>query len=334
LTFTPLRTLARLPDASSARFVAERLDQLRERAVALPLAPVAGESADEWLRMVELIERQASALWQMGGGRPASAASHAVADTGPIMATSAVTPAASSTASLGAAANLGADASQAAAPPAVEVARGQHLTVHFEGRRCIHSRHCVLDAPGVFKANTPGEWIFPDQASAETVVGVAHNCPSGAIRYERHDGGAAEAAPPVNQLRVRESGPYAVHAPIHLVEPNGSIRDDGFRATLCRCGQSQRKPWCDGSHASAAFAASGEPPTGSVDPLAVRDGPLRVAPQANGPLLVSGNLEICAGTGRTVARVTEARLCRCGQSRNKPFCDGSHGAAGFVADGV
>ena len=39
-------------------------------------------------------------------------------------------------------------------------------------------------------------------------------------------------------------------------------------------------------------------------------------------------------TGRTVARVTEARLCRCGQSKNKPFCDLSHVAAGFQAAGA
>jgi CDGSH-type Zn-finger protein len=49
---------------------------------------------------------------------------------------------------------------------------------------------------------------------------------------------------------------------------------------------------------------------------------------------VRGNLEICAGSGRTVARITEARLCRCGQSGNKPFCDLSHLAAGFVAAGA
>jgi len=65
----------------------------------------------------------------------------------------------------------------------------------------------------------------------------------------------------------------------------------------------------------------------------VRDGPVQVVPLADGPLHVHGNLEVCAGTGHTIARITEARLCRCGQSRNKPFCDGSHVAAGFQASG-
>jgi CDGSH-type Zn-finger protein len=164
--------------------------------------------------------------------------------------------------------------------------------------------------------------------SAEALVGVAKSCPSGAIRYERHDGGDPESAPEVNQLRIRENGPYAVHAPLVLAG-----KDDGFRATLCRCGHSGNKPWCDGSHATAGFVASGEPKSGAVDPLAARDGTLEVTPMINGPLRVRGNLEICAGTGRTVARVTEAKLCRCGHSKNKPFCDLSHVAAGFVADG-
>jgi CDGSH-type Zn-finger protein len=55
---------------------------------------------------------------------------------------------------------------------------------------------------------------------------------------------------------------------------------------------------------------------------------------ANGPLDVTGNVEILSGTGRTVDRVTCTRLCRCGKSQAKPFCDYSHEAAGFQAPGA
>jgi len=68
--------------------------------------------------------------------------------------------------------------------------------------------------------------------------------------------------------------------------------------------------------------------------LAVRDGALAVTPLRDGPLELSGPVEICAGTGRTIDRVASTRLCRCGQSQNKPFCDGSHRKAGFVAAGA
>ena len=56
---------------------------------------------------------------------------------------------------------------------------------------------------------------------------------------------------------------------------------------------------------------------------------LAIDPQPNGPLAVSGNLEIISGTGRVVARVTGARLCRCGGSASKQFCDGTHAKIGF-----
>jgi CDGSH-type Zn-finger protein/uncharacterized Fe-S cluster protein YjdI len=320
LTFTPLRTLAVLPHASAAGVVAERLGQLQERARGLlPVVSVPGESEAAWPRVIEVLGQQQAELARLAGAAVPSAAAL------PKVATAVAAPVA-------AAAPVAPTHTDAAADP-VETVPGQHATVLFESRRCIHSRHCVLDAPSVFKANTPGQWIYPDTVPVERLVEVAHSCPSGAIRYVRHDGGPAESAPPVNTLRLRENGPYAVHAPLSITL-SGHTHDDGFRATLCRCGQSQRKPWCDGSHVAANFMASGEPPSGNTEALAVRDGPLAIAPQTDGPLRVSGNLEICAGTGRTVARVTEALLCRCGQSKNKPFCDLSHVAAGFTADGA
>jgi len=208
----------------------------------------------------------------------------------------------------------------------VEIVTGKSVEIHFEGKRCIHSRHCVLGLPQVFLADTPGQWIQPDATSAERLVAVAENCPSGAIRYVRRDNGARETPPPVNTLNVRENGPLAVRAPIHL---RGV--EIGYRATFCRCGRSNNKPFCDGSHAGE-FVATGEPATGDTTALDVRDGSISIAPQQNGPLEISGNLEICAGTGRTVACVTQVRLCRCGHSNNKPFCDGSHAVVNFIAE--
>ena len=105
-----------------------------------------------------------------------------------------------------------------------------------------------------------------------------------------------------------------------------------MRVTLCRCGASKRKPFCDGSHASAGFAATGEPPTRESQPLAARDGAVAVSPIPNGPLKIQGPLEIVSGTGRTIDRVKECWLCRCGASSSKPFCDGTHKRIGFVAD--
>jgi CDGSH-type Zn-finger protein len=63
--------------------------------------------------------------------------------------------------------------------------------------------------------------------------------------------------------------------------------------------------------------------------LPARDGELAIDALLDGPLQVRGNLEITSGTGRVVARVMAARLCRCGGSATKPFCDGTHAKIGF-----
>lgn len=211
----------------------------------------------------------------------------------------------------------------------VETVQGREVTVTFDGKACIHARNCVLGHPEVFVPNVEGAWIHPDAASAETVLGIGLNCPSGAIRVRRNDGMASsDVAPQVNTLRVRENGPLAIEAPLTL----RGVPMEGVRATLCRCGASANKPFCDGSHSAAGFTATGEPLVKESEPLAARGGVVDIQPQPNGSLKVVGSLEVVSGTGRTVNRAAQVFLCRCGASKNKPYCDGSHKAAGFVAD--
>ena len=205
--------------------------------------------------------------------------------------------------------------------------RGTHGVLSFDTGRCIHARFCVTGAPKVFLSGVEGQWLYPDEADPDELVAITERCPSGAIRFVRTDGGRDEAVPPVNLVRVRENGPLAFHASLAV-----DGRRDGYRRTLCRCGRSGAKPYCDGSHVDG-FEASGEPATRGVDALPVRDGPLDVHPLPDGPLQVSGSLETNAGTGRAVARTRTVKLCRCGASGSKPFCDGSHVRVGFRSEG-
>jgi len=209
----------------------------------------------------------------------------------------------------------------------IETVEGKNVTLSFDGERCIHARRCVTGEPKVFLANVKGPWLHPDAASAEALLHVAMNCPSGAIQVKRRDGGREEPRPEANVVTVRENGPLAVQAELLI---NGAAA--GYRATLCRCGHSANKPYCDGAHKEAGFTATGEPPSQETT-LAIADltGPVAVVPTANGPLMVTGNFEIDSGTGRAINRVKKAFLCRCGHSANKPYCDGSHKAAGFTA---
>jgi CDGSH-type Zn-finger protein/uncharacterized Fe-S cluster protein YjdI len=204
---------------------------------------------------------------------------------------------------------------------------GEKIDISFDGERCIHARECVTGLPGVFEANAPGDWIHPDAADPERIAALAHSCPSGAIQYRRKDGRADEGRPEVNRVKIWENGPLAFHAELAIDgEPAG------YRATLCRCGASNNKPYCDGSHTAAGFTASGEPAGRELVDLDQRDGQLEITPAPDGPLLVNGPLEIMSGTGRAIERTTKTALCRCGASENKPYCDGSHRAAGFTSE--
>ncbi|SRR5579885_658332 len=205
--------------------------------------------------------------------------------------------------------------------------RGAHVTVKNVANRCIHSRYCVLNLSSVFKPNVDGPWIDPDAAAREAVMAVVAKCPSGALQFEAAD--AREPPPTVNTVRVWENGPLAFHAELDIAGDKTS-----FRATLCRCGKSFHKPYCDGMHIKAGFKATGEPESQNSAPLAVRNGPLEVKPIKDGPLCVKGALEVCSASGRTINRDTEFFFCRCGHSNDKPFCDGSHKMAGFKADGT
>jgi CDGSH-type Zn-finger protein len=318
ISFTALRDSAPLPPGqSTGRFFSERLRELSSAAQALkPAARVAqaqkiiADLTERALRRFAEIDAEPNVIHPVAVA-PAQTGRSAVAAAADAAGAATIEP--------------GNVAPTPRTVDGVDYIEGRDLTLIYEGRKCIHSRFCVTWGPKVFIANVKGPWINPDAMSTDALTEIAHVCVSGAIRYRRKDGQPDEQAPPVNLVSVRENGPYAVKADIRLDgAPAGN-----FRYTLCRCGASKNKPFCDGSHNEIKFTASGEPPTGKADMLPVRDGPLEVTPTTDGPLQVRGNLEIISGTGRVVARIESARLCRCGGSNTKPFCDGTHARIGF-----
>ena len=305
MSFTILRDAAPLaPGNGARRFFIERLAELA--------AAAAGMGPDQDPRLAKSA-RLLAALAERARQRLDPNTPAASAERGPVHQAEPATRTA-----------VPASAEVTTVANGIESVEGRDLTLRFEARRCIHARFCVTGAPAVFLANVQGPWIHPDAMDTERLADIAHACPSGAIQYRRKDGRPDEPAPPVNLAAIRENGPYAVRGALRL---DGV--DAGYRATLCRCGASKNKPFCDGSHHEIDFTASGEPLSGATDMLPVRDGILSIDPQVDGPLQVRGNLEITSGTGRVVARLTTAKLCRCGGSATKPFCDGTHARIGF-----
>jgi len=323
MSFTALRDAAPLaPGTSAGKFFVERLRELTAGAQAL--ASNGSVRVAQSLRILtELTQRAERKFAGLASETAVTGAPQPPPVPAPL-------PAAATPASGGAAMNPGIIEPGNVAPTprtvdGVDYIEGRDLTLIYEGVKCIHSRFCVTWGPKVFIANVKGPWINPDNMATDALVEIAHVCVSGAIRYQRKDGKPDEQPPAVNLISVRENGPYGFRANIQL----DGERAFTHRMTLCRCGASKRKPFCDGSHNEIKFTASGEPLTGKADMLAVRDGPLAVDAETDGPLQVRGNMEIISGTGRVVARMESARLCRCGGSGNKPFCDGSHARIGF-----
>jgi len=224
-----------------------------------------------------------------------------------------------------------------------------------------------------------------------------------------------KSAPGV-RISVTKNGPYLLRGPVPLTVESIVVDSDGESESwrveshladrescgLCRCGQSENKPLCDGSHAMAgfdgtetasreSFEMSAEIIEGARHDLADnkalcadarfchRSGKLwnrihddsdeaaavaseeaelcpsgryvviekgsrvfvepELAPSVafvqdtgtavSGPIWVRGGIEVVSADGQSYEVRNRVTLCRCGQSKNKPFCDGSHIECGF-----
>ena len=69
------------------------------------------------------------------------------------------------------------------------------------------------------------------------------------------------------RIKVRESGPYLVRGKVVLTDADGhEYTVEGPNVALCRCGGSQTKPFCDGSHKVNGFSATERAPVAESEP--------------------------------------------------------------------
>ena len=136
----------------------------------------------------------------------------------------------------------------------VDVYRSKRITVYDNRGVCSHHRYCVDKLPSVFKR---GEryWIHPDEAEPEEIIEICQMCPSGALSYgfeegERINRGTSNE----DKITIAEKeshgdhGPYEVNGSIELENENGEKPESQEHYTLCSCGRSKNKPFCDGTH--------------------------------------------------------------------------------------
>ena len=128
---------------------------------------------------------------------------------------------------------------------------GKKITIHDNRGICAHAGFCTDNLASVFKMKTE-PWIDPDGAAVEEIIDTIKKCPSGALSYtvdsvEHRD---QDREPMVT---VTKDGPYAVTGGIELLEQLLGEGASTEHYTLCRCGGSKNKPFCDGTHWHIGF---------------------------------------------------------------------------------
>jgi CDGSH-type Zn-finger protein len=127
---------------------------------------------------------------------------------------------------------------------------GRTITVHDTRGLCSHSAECLRKLPAVFR-RSKRPWIDPSGAAAAEIIKVIKQCPSGALGYtvdgELHkEWGDKEAT-----VAVEKDGPLCCRGYIALKDPAATTPEARSHYTLCRCGRSDNKPFCDGAHRNA-----------------------------------------------------------------------------------
>lgn len=132
--------------------------------------------------------------------------------------------------------------------PTREYSNGE-VTVVWKPEKCIHSGICVAGLRAVFDPKRR-PWIDVSKATSAQIVAQVHECPSGALSIKEE---AVAAGPGGNVIEVTANGPLLVHGSVTVKRADGTETKHQRVTALCRCGQSSKKPYCDGSHTKAGF---------------------------------------------------------------------------------
>lgn len=134
-----------------------------------------------------------------------------------------------------------------------------------------------------------------------------------------------------NTFFVRANGPLIARGKIRLEGLDGQVIAEADEIFLCRCGKSNKKPFCDGAHKSAGFIDAASFVDDKAEALGEGD-KVVISLRENAMLIAKGPMTIQSEDGSSTTTRNKAALCRCGESAKKPFCDGSHKRCGFVSN--
>lgn len=131
------------------------------------------------------------------------------------------------------------------------------VTIVWKPGKCIHSTICVNGLPSVFD-NNKKPWITPEGSDTMHIIEQVNQCPSGALSYYMNEKGEDENIEETQSdiiIEPRPNGPLMIYGNITIKKADGSIEKKTKVTAFCRCGQSNNKPFCDGTHNKIEFKA-------------------------------------------------------------------------------
>ncbi|NUS48983.1 MAG: hypothetical protein HOQ15_15415 [Gemmatimonadaceae bacterium] len=130
------------------------------------------------------------------------------------------------------------------APPVTREYGTERITVQWHAERCIHSANCVRALPRVFDPRRR-PWVDAQAADADAIAAAVLRCPTGALHFVRHDGGAQEQPDAPTTLTPIRDGPLYVRGNVEVRALDGHVIRDATRVSVCRCGLARQIPFCD-----------------------------------------------------------------------------------------
>jgi uncharacterized Fe-S cluster protein YjdI len=127
----------------------------------------------------------------------------------------------------------------------------ENLTIFWDSSKCIRSGNCDRQLPQVFDINKR-PWVNVNAADAEEIKRVIDTCPTGALSYSVSGKSKSETV----TIKVQHDGPYKVEGKCELIGIDREVIEAGDVFALCRCGKSNKMPFCDGSHYGSDFKDS------------------------------------------------------------------------------
>jgi CDGSH-type Zn-finger protein len=126
---------------------------------------------------------------------------------------------------------------------------GKKIIIHDNRKICSHAAECVNNLPSVFKFDAR-PWIDPEAATLEESINTIRKCPSGALSYSIDGVEYKDQNERKPMVTVSKEGPYIITGGVELIGDNLQFGDGASKEhyTLCRCGASRNKPFCDGMH--------------------------------------------------------------------------------------